>query len=923
MIRTLTGRISLRNLGFAILAVVTTGCSHDAAGPGGGGGGGGTGPAPTESPVYVSNSILAPSAGAVNAGVRLNNSGLGSMSIGVADANVAYISLPPQTAPGGVTAIVTNHRSRASVTTAMVDGGMDPIPIAAISGDSITIQAQSASGVTIATLSNSVPGRRRPKIVRTVPGRGKTGVPLNKNIEVVFTEPITQTSLSSSIRLFRGTAEVPGTATLLQGVTAAVVFRPNANLAPNTDYELVVTTGVRDLDGDAPDSAVRVPFTTGTSIVGPVASLSILPDRVDLRVGDQFQAVVVARDAAGNDVTGHGVRWSADSSAVEVTSTGLVTARHEGFGTVFAVVDGYGASIGVQVSTALHPVASVRIAFDSAGVATGGTLGVAAIAMDADGSMIRSRLVQWSSSNSAVATVDGTRPSGTVVSSGWFNGQVVPLAAIYWAGVSGVANGVAKIVATIEGQSDTLVVTVAPSLQTVGFVLDRDTATLLLHETARFNGASVNSGGGRVSVSASEVRWESSNAGVASIDAQGVITAVAPGTATIRAHWTNYSDSTQVTVVQVTFESISAGGEHSCALETGGGTYCWGANDHGQAGRPGVIGSGSPIGFYYPTPVRIADGFAFSALSTRASRSCGITGSGAAFCWGDNWGGALGSNNFDDSWRPAPVSGGLSFVEIDVGSNHTCAFVSSGAAYCWGNNYFGQLGTWGVTASPVPLAVSGWERFATLSAGSGHTCGLTSDGVAYCWGWNGPGLFSVGNPGSIGSPIPITGDLTFAQNLKFLRIAAGDLHTCGVALNGSVYCWGANFDGQLGTGTTYALSTAPARVNSDLTFSLVGAGASHACALDVGGNAYCWGRNDHGQLGIGSITSNVFATPQLVSGGFRSGGFTFDRLSVGATHNCARTTAGIWYCWGGNDSGQLGDGRVLDSGTPRKVLGQQ
>ncbi len=523
----LSASVSLRNLRFAVIAISLASCSQDTAGPAGSGSG------EPPSPINASNARTPSTSFVRAASTRMGAAA--SMSISVAQSNVAYISLQPQTYPGGTTATITNQRSAASVTTPMVDGGIDPVPVIANAGDGISLAIQTTEGSVIATVNTSVPSRRPPKIVRTIPGRGKTGIPLNKNIVVVFTEPVAENSLAASVKLFRGNAAVSGTAAILEGTTAAIVFKPAANLQANANYELVVTNGVRDLDGDPADSVVRVSFTTGASIEGPAASASIIPDGADLTVGEQFQAVVVAKDAAGNILTGYPVKWSADSSAVEVTTSGLVTARHTGVGTVFAGVnDQVGAVIGVRVFDTLPAVTSVIVAFDSALVSSG-TLLVGAIAIDADGNLLERRLLEWSSSNSGVATVAATSNDqiGNVnIDRIWFHGYVVPQSAVYWAKVSGIANGVARIVATAEGHSGTTVITVAPSSPVVGFVLSADTSTLLLHQAAPVSGYSVNAAGGRTSLPPAQIQWESSDPSVATVDAEGIITALATGSAT-------------------------------------------------------------------------------------------------------------------------------------------------------------------------------------------------------------------------------------------------------------------------------------------------------------------------------------------------------------------------------------------------------
>jgi alpha-tubulin suppressor-like RCC1 family protein len=449
----------------------------------------------------------------------------------------------------------------------------------------------------------------------------------------------------------------------------------------------------------------------------------------------------------------------------------------------------------------------------------------------------------------------------------------------------------------------------------VGFVLAPDTTTLLLRETAELSGLSINSAGGRTSVTATEVQWESSNPGVASVNSTGAITGIAAGSATITGHWSNYSSSARVTVVQVAFETMSAGRTHTCALTPAGATYCWGANDFGQAGRPGLIGGslGGPATVFYSTPTRVADNLAFVGVTAGGFHSCALTAGGVAYCWGYNGLGSLGSDNFADSWRPVGVTGGLNFVAIDAGTYHTCGLTSGGIAYCWGSNRSGQLGTSGPISSSKPLVVAGGLAFASLSAGGSHTCGVTTNGVAYCWGENAGGQLGVGeNVTSSSTPLPVSGGLAFSS------VSAGDAHTCGVTRSGSLYCWGWNFDNQLGNGTSYTPSAVPVAVASSLSFIAVGGGTSHTCALDASGAAYCWGQNLSGQIGLGTATPELFATPQRVAGGL-----AFGKLSVGRSHTCAVTVDGLWYCWGNNESGVLGVGTITNSGTPAKVLGQQ
>src|SRR5439155_1088736 len=196
-----------------------------------------------------------------------------------------------------------------------------------------------------------------------------------------------------------------------------------------------------------------------------------------------------------------------------------------------------------------------------------------------------------------------------------------------------------------------------------------------------------------------------------------------------------------------------------------------------------------------PTPV--SGGLTFSALAPGSYQTCGLTGAGAAYCWGWNSYGQLGtgSTNFAIP-SPMAVAGGQSFNALANGGVHTCGLTGAGAAYCWGDNSVGQLGSGLTTSSATPVAVAGGLSFGALPAGFGHTCGLTSSGAAYCWGANGAGQLGDGSTTPSSSPVAVAGGFSFSD------LAAGNLHTCGLTSSGTAYCWGDNGVGQLGDGWT-------------------------------------------------------------------------------------------------------------------------
>src|SRR6266487_2766948 len=166
------------------------------------------------------------------------------------------------------------------------------------------------------------------------------------------------------------------------------------------------------------------------------------------------------------------------------------------------------------------------------------------------------------------------------------------------------------------------------------------------------------------------------------------------------------------------------------------------------------------------------------------------------------------AGTFPCSMTPVPVAGGLSFASVTAGASYTCGVTTANVAYCWGENFGGQLGDGTMTFAASPVAVLGGLSFTALSASasdSGHTCGVTTSGAAYCWGF--------GQSGELGAGPTITQSLTPVQvsgGLSFVAVSAGGFHTCGITSAPTLdtpYCWGANFQGQLGNGTTTSSST--------------------------------------------------------------------------------------------------------------------
>jgi alpha-tubulin suppressor-like RCC1 family protein len=349
--------------------------------------------------------------------------------------------------------------------------------------------------------------------------------------------------------------------------------------------------------------------------------------------------------------------------------------------------------------------------------------------------------------------------------------------------------------------------------------------------------------------------------------------------------------------------TVHAGTVHTCAVTNAGALKCWG---NGWAGQ---IGDGFTEDRLVPTDV-VGLGSGTAAVSAGA-HTCALTTAGGAKCWGDNDHGQLGDGTTMQRHTPVDVVGLTSGVAaISVGDDITCALTTSGGAKYWGYNSFGKLGDGTTTERHTPVDVVGLTSgVAAISAGDHHTCALTTGGAVKCWGWNLYGGLGNGQSGGFDpnpNPVDVIGMGSGVDGLS-----TGRYYTCATG-GGAAKCWGYNFNGQLGDGTTSHSSTPVDVVGlSSGVDTIVSGEGSHTCALMASGGVKCWGYNGDGRLGDG--TENSSDTPIDVAG--LSSGVA--EVAVGNSHSCALSTGGGLQCWGDNLSGALGNGTTSDSFVPR------
>ena len=351
---------------------------------------------------------------------------------------------------------------------------------------------------------------------------------------------------------------------------------------------------------------------------------------------------------------------------------------------------------------------------------------------------------------------------------------------------------------------------------------------------------------------------------------------------------------------------LDAGMYHTCFVAIPGRAKCWGRNSTGQLGDNTTVGKSRQVA---------VSGLAsnIAAVAAGSAHSCALSTSGGMYCWGHNQLGQLGDGT--NVQRNAPV--GVMTMENGViamaaGNEHTCALTVAGTVKCWGYNYNGQLGI-GIgsnSGSLTPVTVTGLSaEIVAITAGYSHTCALSAAGGVWCWGFNDYGQLGDNTTVSHNAPVAVSG---LDSGVK--AIAAGANHTCAVTIAGNLKCWGLNQSGQLGNNTASQMRIPTAVSGLNGIVASITAGGEHTCALTTTGGMYCWGGNSYGQLGDGS-NSNRFAPVPVA--GLDSG---IAEIAAGFYHTCAIRTGGDVKCWGFNNEGQLGDGTLMTRLTPVDVV---
>jgi alpha-tubulin suppressor-like RCC1 family protein len=311
-------------------------------------------------------------------------------------------------------------------------------------------------------------------------------------------------------------------------------------------------------------------------------------------------------------------------------------------------------------------------------------------------------------------------------------------------------------------------------------------------------------------------------------------------------------------------KALALGAAHGCALEYDGSVWCWGKNDHGQLGDGTTDDKPAAVRVHLASDLPLPK---IAQITAGANHTCGVEpGGGASWCWGDDSSGQLGHGG-SNPINPVPSQTQLGpSLTVVAGAHHTCGIAnSSNTVWCWGLNDVGQLGSGSIGGSvnaPVPTVdKSGQLKANALGSGETHSCAIRTDGTLWCWGSDDAGELGDGSKGSPRGPVQVPVLGTHAQ-----KVAGGAHFSCALTDDGSVVCFGQNDRGQCGQKAGDPV-VVPTTVGFDAATS-VAAGGAQACARrDTGSRLQCWG-NDSApmQLGLGAGAIAVSAADRCVAG---------------------------------------------------------
>ncbi|HEX6834197.1 MAG TPA: hypothetical protein VF132_11745 [Rudaea sp.] len=356
------------------------------------------------------------------------------------------------------------------------------------------------------------------------------------------------------------------------------------------------------------------------------------------------------------------------------------------------------------------------------------------------------------------------------------------------------------------------------------------------------------------------------------------------------------------------FRQLALGNDTTCASRADRSVTCWGVGARGQLGD-------ALFTTFVDEPVEvIGRPFPMERIAAGDSHVCGVGAAGGVSCWGWNGRHQISSRSDMAFGHPAdPVW--ISARALAAGGLHSCA-LAGGSIQCWGDNDHGQLSTGDTIdrVAPADVVITGVDGsktvltgVASVATGPSHTCAVLDTGEVLCWGANEKGQLGCGDLFERHSPVYVTEGAGTMKSAS--AVVVGDAHTCALLSSGFIKCWGSNDAGQLGISVVGDKSSPALVFNGASPISdaiAIAAGARHTCAVRQGGTVFCWGDNTFGQIGTNDGLQHY--GPAAVVDAANNPITGMQAVAAGAIHTCAQSAAGLVLCWGDDTYGELGNG---------------
>jgi alpha-tubulin suppressor-like RCC1 family protein len=292
-----------------------------------------------------------------------------------------------------------------------------------------------------------------------------------------------------------------------------------------------------------------------------------------------------------------------------------------------------------------------------------------------------------------------------------------------------------------------------------------------------------------------------------------------------------------------TWKQISCGREHTAAIKTDGTLWTWGSGGNGRLGTNNTTTRSTPV-------TTFAGGNNWKQISCGREHTAAIKTDGTLWTWGFGTNGGLGDNTTTNRNTPVTTfAGGTTWKSVSGGYNGTAAIKTDGSLWTWGRNSSGQLGTNDTTDRSTPITTfaggTNWKQVSLSADNGNYTTAIKTDGSLWVWGANAQG--QLGDFSTTTRSTPVT---TFAGGNNWKQVSCGQEHTVAIKTDGSLWVWGDGFLGRLGiTGPTVDRSTPITTFAGGTNWKQVSAGGRHTFAIKTDGTLWGWGWDPTGAMG--------------------------------------------------------------------------